>query len=170
MQEHGLSGAFKLSTDKAIANTKRLTCQRSLNIVNWFAPLGSAKASRRMSATGIRNPRVMIVPNLAKSEHRKLGLLRYLPVKDSRAVRSSVLVFDSASELLDFSKTWSVSRLSLRPILGISQVFMNRKVRNYTAWHAVSSAFCFDQRTACWSNLAHLNHGPYPQRISTTHF
>jgi hypothetical protein len=81
-----------------------------------------------MSATGIRNPPVMIVPNLAKSEHRKLGLLRYLPAKHSRAVRLSVLVLDSesVSELSDFRKTWSVSRVSLRPILGISLLFLTR--------------------------------------------
>jgi hypothetical protein len=52
--------------------------------------------SRRMRAAGIRNPRVVVVRNLAKSEHRNFA--SFAPsVKDSRAVRSSVLISDSES-------------------------------------------------------------------------
>lgn len=79
---------------------KRLKCQRSLTVVNWSGSIGISESSRRMRAAGIRKPRVVVVPNLAKSEHRNFA--SFAPsVKDPRAVRSSVLVSDSdsASEL-----------------------------------------------------------------------
>jgi hypothetical protein len=58
-----------------------------------------------MRAAGIRNPRAVVVRNLAKSERRNFA--SFAPsVKDSRAVSSSVLLSDSdsVSELSDSAK------------------------------------------------------------------
>jgi hypothetical protein len=58
-----------------------------------------------MRAAGIRNQQVVVVRNLAKSEHRNFASISP-SVKDSRAVRSSVLVSDSdsVSKLSDSAK------------------------------------------------------------------
>jgi hypothetical protein len=86
-------------------------CQRLLTVVDWFGSAGISESARVECLQRIRNPRVVLVPNLAKSEHGNFASFATFRFKDSRAVRPSVLVSDSdsVSELPDFRKMQSLA-------------------------------------------------------------
>ena len=107
-----------------------------------------------MGAAGIRNPRVVAVRNLAKSEHRNFASIAP-SVNDSRAVRSSVLVSDSdsVSELSDSAKRRQEPELITRRLSEGSRILQIQLLDHVIVGYAEPGTSASKRPASCRKNL-----------------